>query len=933
MKKQKITSLILSAAIACTTMLVPVAASAETLDAEMTGKIVQFGEYYGNPVNYKIGGTRDVDGDGTEELFLYSEKIISFKEWNVSGGADWRISTLRTWLNSAAEKVTYQADNTPAYAEQKGFLAHLTDAERQMIVPETHKTLIHLNNNPDGGTGNIGWNDKWPACYTVPKESGAWDTAAYVMTTDSVFIPSIEDMYLYEMELSNNMAQADAALVSAGGETVPSGTLHLWVRDGHDVTKPRQWYPHNSISVGGMTSVLGIRPCFYIRSGMEIVAGSGSSANPYKIATSSAISGIGLSTADGPADWQDGEVNLSVGFSATAPEGNITVVAARFETVDGKETLADIQHSDCEMTANGGTSFALNIENAENSYMKVMIFDAAGKSLCSAATFGTVPAATAAATTGEGNFYASSKVEGNNVSITGGEKNRSYSNVSVLIYQGEEKETILYANQMMVSDGSFAFEFTAEKAFGASETVGGWYTAVVSSDYAAATIPLQLGIASEALYGKVLEAINEAETDKVAKILSKDEEYQLEYASLEGRDLYLEELKTEGVASAVAAALIEKKPEGGYIEENFKDSFNKIVSECYFDASDAEDKFHALEEERYNTYFGSAELVETETYKLVKKSEDADKLFDELTGAELSEKLEEALILTAVSVAENATQMKNIVTENQDTIGVDFPSGYDSLSSAKLKNLYDKMVGKKYTTLDAIADAFDTAYEAVKKSSNQGGGGGGGSSSGGFGGSVPIAAGNVVTKQESKPSPEQVVFADVETLTWGKTEIKTLTQKGIISGLTATTFGPDEQITREQFAKLVAAAYMLPESKKDIAFADVAEGAWYASAVRSLADAGYISGISETEFGVGKKITRQDLAVILYRVLKNKLSDEVELSFTDNNEISDYAKEAVAALSAKKIINGYSDGSFGAKKEVTRREAAVMLYQALNLAE
>ena len=65
--------------------------------------------------------------------------------------------------------------------------------------------------------------------------------------------------------------------------------------------------------------------------------------------------------------------------------------------------------------------------------------------------------------------------------------------------------------------------------------------------------------------------------------------------------------------------------------------------------------------------------------------------------------------------------------------------------------------------------------------------------------------------------------------------------------------------------------------------------------------------------------------------MKDRLADGTEVQFTDADDIADYAKNACRVLSANKILSGYEDGSFGAKREVTRREAAVLLYRALNI--
>ena len=92
-----------------------------------------------------------------------------------------------------------------------------------------------------------------------------------------------------------------------------------------------------------------------------------------------------------------------------------------------------------------------------------------------------------------------------------------------------------------------------------------------------------------------------------------------------------------------------------------------------------------------------------------------------------------------------------------------------------------------------------------------------------------------------------------------------------------------------------------------------------------MQSSGIMLGTGDSEFGVGMNITRQDLAVILYRAMG--VTDEArECSFTDSGDIDGYAKEAVAYLSGKGIINGYEDGRFLPHKYVTRAEAAKLIY-------
>ena len=115
----------------------------------------------------------------------------------------------------------------------------------------------------------------------------------------------------------------------------------------------------------------------------------------------------------------------------------------------------------------------------------------------------------------------------------------------------------------------------------------------------------------------------------------------------------------------------------------------------------------------------------------------------------------------------------------------------------------------------------------------------------------------------------------------------------------------------------------------DSAFTDVDKDSWYAPYVYSAVKEGYIKGESETLFGSGKNITREDMAVILVRCGGEKInsSSREYVPFTDDADISDYAKEAVAALFKGGFADGNGDGTFAPKAFATRAEAAKLIYK------
>ena len=90
--------------------------------------------------------------------------------------------------------------------------------------------------------------------------------------------------------------------------------------------------------------------------------------------------------------------------------------------------------------------------------------------------------------------------------------------------------------------------------------------------------------------------------------------------------------------------------------------------------------------------------------------------------------------------------------------------------------------------------------------------------------------------------------------------------------------------------------------------------------------AGLVSGTSKDTFGVGQKITRQDLAVIIYRAVGDKIkATGTAPAFADKNEVDGYAVAAVTVLAKAGIING-SDGKFNPKNYCTRAEMAKIVY-------
>ena len=128
---------------------------------------------------------------------------------------------------------------------------------------------------------------------------------------------------------------------------------------------------------------------------------------------------------------------------------------------------------------------------------------------------------------------------------------------------------------------------------------------------------------------------------------------------------------------------------------------------------------------------------------------------------------------------------------------------------------------------------------------------------------------------------------------------------------------------------MITSGLRLTGAEATSTFADVKKDDWYYAAIAAAERAELITGNGDGKFGAGTEITRQDAAVLLSRTAAYKgvaLESSVEISFTDNDSVADYAKSAVSKLSKAGIINGMEDGSFAPESALTRAEAAKMIY-------
>lgn len=184
------------------------------------------------------------------------------------------------------------------------------------------------------------------------------------------------------------------------------------------------------------------------------------------------------------------------------------------------------------------------------------------------------------------------------------------------------------------------------------------------------------------------------------------------------------------------------------------------------------------------------------------------------------------------------------------------------------------------------------------------------------------------TKEETSAS-----FYDVPQTHWAFKEIEEMKKRGILDGTGNGNFEPDLPLTREQALKLIVNTLGIVCEGSYHPFADVGDDAWYKPFVVTCFSAGIVKGVYEEWFGIGNNVSRQDFCVMLSNAMKYRemlLPENNENTFLDSSSVSGYAKNAVNTLAAGKIIGGMPDGSFMPFKNMTRAEAATVLWRVLN---
>lgn len=284
---------------------------------------------------------------------------------------------------------------------------------------------------------------------------------------------------------------------------------------------------------------------------------------------------------------------------------------------------------------------------------------------------------------------------------------------------------------------------------------------------------------------------------------------------------------------------------------------------------------------------------------------------------------------TAAFNEESWGKFEDIEDYYSDSIGSVFDEARKTLTDLELTELKKAMQSEVFEDINDVTSFITTKTAAIvadrKVPSSS-------STSGSKRGSSTIVRSDYTPVV---PDVTAAGFADCEHVAWAKESILRLKNKGIVNGKSATAFDPDGRTTREEFLKMMLLACGIElNAESENTFTDVAPDSWCSPYISTAVRLGIVTGISDAEFGTGREITRQDMAVLCYRMLEklNKLpSVEGAYAFSDAESISDYAVSAVNAMQNLGVIQGMDDNRFEPQLLATRAQTAVIIDRLMNL--
>ncbi|MBQ4086966.1 MAG: S-layer homology domain-containing protein [Clostridia bacterium] len=431
------------------------------------------------------------------------------------------------------------------------------------------------------------------------------------------------------------------------------------------------------------------------------------------------------------------------------------------------------------------------------------------------------------------------------------------------------------------------------------------------------------------------QALDQAEAEEIYELLTAEDSVlpydTTKYVSLKEE---VRKLVDAEIASWPMEATIDTVEE---VASTYRKNMDEVMMRALLANADSAD-FEALAKKAIENKTFDGSFFDKVKAEVVRKYM-AERKVTSISYDDLSCAFSESVLLAVAEKADYITLYDATVYYEEKGIVKFDTEALKKLEEDKLHySVFKKMKDKTYQTVSLYEDELETVLEEyiedADSGSSGGSSGGGGASGGGgssSGGGVKGATSGAAVPQKPSEKPAAVSFGDIESVVWAKPAILYLAEQGVLAGRGEGVFAPNDTVTREEFVKMIVAAFSVKTDGAACDFEDVSAGRWSYPYIGTATELGLVYGVDETHFNPTGIITREDLAVILHRAynLAGKEAEISVVSFADANDISGYAMDAVAALTGVGVINGMGDGTFAPKGTVTRAQAAKAIYELL----
>lgn len=295
-------------------------------------------------------------------------------------------------------------------------------------------------------------------------------------------------------------------------------------------------------------------------------------------------------------------------------------------------------------------------------------------------------------------------------------------------------------------------------------------------------------------------------------------------------------------------------------------------------------------------------------------------------------------------------QTETVLANYAQVFGIQDSDDYSTFTNSKYttaaaKELYRLLYQQPAASKADVQAYLHTAVQEARNAEAGGGSGnrpgsGGGSSGGGWSGggggstiTAPPSTGANPIEDADEASGVQL-FTDLPAEHYAYQAVSSLYAQKVIDGYEDGSFRPDGPVSREEFLKMLIGALQITPVGGTTPFSDVAYGKWYSPYVTTAWAKGLVNGLSETEFGIGRQITREDMAVMIRRTAKElrielpKVREYKE--FGDQGSISAYASKAVQEVYEAGLMSGDGE-NFYPRDAANRGESAVLLFRFMEL--